>query len=32
MTKSTIFEIGAEYQNLIDLISQNNGEMSDDLH
>ena len=32
MTKSTIFEIGAEYQNLIDLISQNNGEMSEDLH
>lgn len=32
MTKSTIFEIGAEYQNLIDLISQNNGEMGDDLH
>lgn len=32
MMKSTIFEIGAEYQNLIDLISQNNGEISDDLH
>ena len=32
MTKSTIFEIGAEYQNIIDLISQNNGEMGDDLH
>jgi hypothetical protein len=32
MTKSTIFEIGAEYQNIIDLISQNNGEISDDLH
>jgi len=32
MTKSTIFEIGAEYKNLIDLISQNNGDLSDDLH
>jgi hypothetical protein len=30
--KSTIFEIGAEYQNIIDLISQNNGDLSDDLH
>jgi predicted nuclease with TOPRIM domain len=29
---ANIFEIGSEYQNLIDLISQNNGEMSDDLH
>ena len=32
MMKSTIFEIGAEYQNIIDLISQNNGDLSDDLH
>ena len=27
-----IFEIGSEYQNIIDLIEQNNGEMGDDLH
>lgn len=27
-----IFEIGSEYQNIISLIEQNNGEMGDDLH
>ena len=32
MTNTTIFEIGNEYQNIIALIEQNNGEMSDDLH
>jgi hypothetical protein len=32
MTNTTIFEIGNEYQNIISLIEQNNGEMSDDLH
>jgi uncharacterized coiled-coil DUF342 family protein len=32
MTSTTIFEIGNEYQNIIALIEQNNGEMSDDLH
>ena len=32
MTNTTIFEIGNEYQNIIALIGQNNGEMSDDLH
>ncbi len=32
MTSTTIFEIGNEYQNIISLIEQNNGEMSDDLH
>jgi DNA repair ATPase RecN len=32
MTNTTIFEIGNEYQNIIALIEQNNGEISDDLH
>jgi len=32
MTTKTVFEIGSEYQNIISLIEQNNGEMSDDLH
>jgi DNA repair ATPase RecN len=32
MTSTTIFEIGNEYQNIISLIEQNNGEISDDLH
>jgi hypothetical protein len=32
MTSTTIFEIGNEYKNIIALIEQNNGEMSDDLH
>lgn len=32
MTTKTVFEIGNEYQNIISLIEQNNGEMSDDLH
>ena len=32
MISTTIFEIGNEYQNIIALIEQNNGEMSDDLH
>jgi hypothetical protein len=32
MTNTTIFEIGNEYQNIISLIEQNNGEISDDLH
>jgi hypothetical protein len=29
---ANIFEIGSEYQNLISLIEQNNGDLSDDLH
>jgi len=32
MTNTTIFEIGNEYQNIISLIEQNNGEITDDLH
>jgi hypothetical protein len=32
MRRTNIFEIGNEYQNIIALIEQNNGEMSDDLH
>jgi effector-binding domain-containing protein len=32
MTSTTIFEIGNEYQNIISLIEQNNGEITDDLH
>lgn len=29
---ANIFEIGSEYQNIISLIEQNNGDLSDDLH
>jgi DNA repair exonuclease SbcCD ATPase subunit len=29
---ANIFEIGSEYQNIITLIEQNNGDLSDDLH
>jgi len=32
MTNTTIFEIGNEYQNIIALIEQNNGEITEDLH
>lgn len=32
MKTETIFEIGTEYQNIISLIEQNNGDLSDDLH
>jgi DNA repair ATPase RecN len=32
MTNTTIFEIGNEYQNIITLIEQNNGEITDDLN
>jgi DNA repair ATPase RecN len=32
MTNTTIFEIGNEYKNIIALIEQNNGEITDDLN
>ena len=32
MKTATIFEIGTEYQNIISLIEQNNGDLSEDLY